>query len=287
MWIATTHIGLKRLVIFLVLSFLFAYAIKTASSAIYFSMLGGLLIIVFFCIYLTLRLGIYIRKHIFTSGRIHYEVRDYFIPFSPNKAYRELCKSNTTNSTSRLSIHQSARWAMFDEIREIVAYAKPNIMRSALILGGGGGSVPYALAQKFSAITIDVIEISEEMISVAKTFFAPLCTNKSAVTFYKQDAFYYVQHNRKRYDMVFVDIFIDGASHPKIRQGSFIKQLVSAVAPDGITVVNFGFSNKSRVDLTIAAWRSFFPHLTVRLFHKNVFGINGKRIPSTVGVKII
>ncbi len=285
MWIAHTPIGIKRLGILLVVSFFVASAIKTASTAAYFTMLGGMLVLVFFCIYLALQFGIYVRKHILIIRRVRYEVRDYFMPFSPNKAYRELCRPDKTGPLSQL-YYQSTKWAMFDEIREIITYAKPNGIRSALVLGGGGGSVPYELAQEFPVVTIDVVEISKEMIAVAKSFFAPLSTNKNAVNFYRQDAFHYVQRNRKQYDFVFVDIFSRGAAHPKTRQRSFIKQITSAIAPGGITVVNFGFSNKSHIDLAISAWRSFFPRFTIRLFNKNVFGIDCNRILSTVGVKI-
>jgi predicted membrane-bound spermidine synthase len=78
-------------------------------------------------------------------------------------------------------------------------------IKTALILGGGAYSYPRELAARFPDASIDVVEIDPDLSVLAqKHFFFDKPDN---INIFHEDARIFLNRNKKRYDVVFVDVF--------------------------------------------------------------------------------
>lgn len=114
---------------------------------------------------------------------------------------------------------------------------------SILMLGGGGYSVPKWLLSKESPLkensnlNITVVEIDPAMTKTAKEFFALKDNPKLEII--HEDARSFLNHNNKKYDLIFVDVFNSHYSIPfQMGTKEAIQEMRKAVAPGGVLLMN-------------------------------------------------
>ena len=111
--------------------------------------------------------------------------------------------------------------------------------RRVLISGLGGGSLPSALTTLFPEAQIDVIEIDQAVVNVAKEFFDFEETDQVSVIV--NDARVYVKRAallEKKYDLVILDAFTGDYIPEHLLTLEFLQEVRSIMTPDGVLVAN-------------------------------------------------
>lgn len=111
--------------------------------------------------------------------------------------------------------------------------------RHVLIAGLGGGSLPSALTTLFPEAQIDVIEIDQAVVNVAKEFFDFEETDQVSVIV--NDARVYVKRAallEKKYDLVILDAFTGDYIPEHLLTLEFLQEVRSIMTPDGVLVAN-------------------------------------------------
>ncbi len=115
--------------------------------------------------------------------------------------------------------------------------------QSVLMLGGGGYSVPKWLLSKNSPLkdnpdfNITVVELDPAMTKTARDFFD--LKDNNALTIRHEDARSFLNHQKDKFDLVFVDVFNSHYSIPfQMGTREAIHKMREAVAPGGILLMN-------------------------------------------------
>ena len=111
--------------------------------------------------------------------------------------------------------------------------------RRVLIAGLGGGSLPSALTTLFPEAQIDVIEIDQAVVNVAKEFFDFEETDQVSVIV--NDARVYVKRAallEKKYDLVILDAFTGDYIPEHLLTLEFLQEVRSIMTPGGVLVAN-------------------------------------------------
>lgn len=111
--------------------------------------------------------------------------------------------------------------------------------RRVLIAGLGGGSLPSALTTLFPEAQIDVIEIDQAVVNVAKEFFD--FEESDQVSVIVNDARVYVKRAallEKKYDLVILDAFTGDYIPEHLLTLEFLQEVRSIMTPDGVLVAN-------------------------------------------------
>ncbi len=111
-----------------------------------------------------------------------------------------------------------------------------------LMLGGGGYSVPKWLLAGHGGLNsetlrLDVVELDSGMTELAKSSFG--LKEDARMKIYHEDARRFINHNTKKYDLVFVDVFNSHYSVPfHVGTVEAAKELRRAVNDDGAVLMN-------------------------------------------------
>jgi len=111
--------------------------------------------------------------------------------------------------------------------------------KSILIAGLGGGSLPTTLTKLYPEAKIDVIEIDQAVVNVAKRFFdfEEAVNVKVAVN----DARVFVKRARlleQRYDFVILDAFTGDYIPEHLLTEEFLEEVRAIMSPDAVLVAN-------------------------------------------------
>lgn len=246
-WIINTPIGWKK--IFL----LYSCIAVVVSVSILFAwpvLLGGAIKVAVLCTLISIFLGIVqgaaiVQKTFTVNGKIYF-VRDFIFPLKRRASFRDIYPSEDYGTLARLYLKTQKKWSYLDSIRELVTKNLPK-KSSALVLGGGGATIPLGLLENFQ-ISSDVVEISPAMIQIAHQFFLPLRERSFGsqlvnIQFIQADAFQFILKNKKHYGLVVVDIFNGTRLLPKTKNETFIRKLVKT---GEYILVNFGIEKTTK-----------------------------------------
>ena len=261
-WINKINLGPKRLILIIGYTALTAYISLTVFMIL-------IIILLIAIIYFVIFYGIFIRKKVFKSINKYYEIRDYILPINSNKNYREIKPIGSNAITSKIFIKNTKKWAFFDIIRQAIITSKLKPFRQALILGGGGASVPYCLAKDYPKCKIDVVEISMTMINIAKTYFVKQFSNQ--IKFHHLNANKFIHHLKTKYDLIFIDIYPDLLTQNQ----KFIHQIKKASKSSSLIIINLTNSNKKNLTPWIKYCQSIFGlnNFNLYLCGKNIIAI--------------
>ncbi|MBF0564077.1 MAG: fused MFS/spermidine synthase [Nitrospirae bacterium] len=119
----------------------------------------------------------------------------------------------------------------------------PNAI-SIAVMGLGGGSIPLALLNILGGCSIDVVEIDEEMVYVAREFFnLPVSPRLSLVI---DDAYHFLSNCGERYDAIILDAYIGRTMSEKIPTDDFLHKTALRLADGGVLAVNL-MSSDSKI----------------------------------------
>jgi spermidine synthase len=113
-----------------------------------------------------------------------------------------------------------------------------------LILGFGCGSILHLLEHVYLYDkNIEGIEYDPEIIRLFKEHFAQNYTNEPEL--YAVDALNYLKTLQKRYDIIFIDLFIELDNSPLLSDNKFITYLQDSIHKGGTLVFNTTVKTKS------------------------------------------
>ncbi|MEI6350637.1 MAG: fused MFS/spermidine synthase [Verrucomicrobiota bacterium] len=105
-----------------------------------------------------------------------------------------------------------------------------------LIVGLGGGTAPGFFHSRFPELAVDVVEIDEEVLEVAKTYCG--FTEDARMHVFVEDGRDFIENCRSRYDLIILDSF-DSESIPRhLLTLEFLTSVRNALTPEGIAVAN-------------------------------------------------
>jgi len=108
-----------------------------------------------------------------------------------------------------------------------------------LVIGLGGGSIPMALNEMYPSAYIDVVEIDEAVIKVAKRFFN--FAENERLKVHAADARVYTKRaglQRKRYDMIILDAFTGDYIPEHLMTKEYLEETKALLTGSGILIAN-------------------------------------------------
>jgi len=145
-------------------------------------------------------------------------------------------------------------------------------MRKILVLGLGGGTVIRMLLTLFPSSHIDVVEIDETMIHIARKYFG--ISESGNVSIIHQDAKNFVAKAKiGTYDLVIVDIFSGRFIPEFVAEKSFGARLRIILKTHGVLLINYLREReyKTRSDEYAAVLRLIFLQVSEFSFANNRF----------------
>lgn len=118
----------------------------------------------------------------------------------------------------------------------LLLHAEP---KSILVAGLGGGSIPMTLADLFPDARIDVIEIDQAVVNVAREFFY-FQENQNTEVFVR-DARVFVKRaiiTGKKYDYIVLDAFTGDYIPEHLLTREFLEEVKQLLTDDGVLVAN-------------------------------------------------
>lgn len=106
-----------------------------------------------------------------------------------------------------------------------------------LMLGGCAYTYPRHFIHQYPNATMDVVEIDPGMTEVARKYFD--LKDDLQLSIYHEDARIYMNENRKKYDVIFVDAFNSASSIPfQLTTEEFVRKEYDALSFGGVIMVN-------------------------------------------------
>ena len=150
-------------------------------------------------------------------------------------------------------------------------------IRSALLLGLGGGSLARALHHVYPKLRVNAVEYRQAIIDIARQFFE--LEDKKNLKLHCQDAQHYLDGNDSRHDLIFADLYLPDGVHEAQLKVDFFAQCRQRLAERGVLVVNQWSSEFRLTKLSQAAICQVFNEQFINLHVKGgnniVFAFNG------------
>jgi spermidine synthase len=119
--------------------------------------------------------------------------------------------------------------------------------RSLLVLGVGGGAVFAMFRQKFPNAHITGVEIDKEILTIGKTYFGLNTLTRTKLICADAKEFVRQTKQRRRYDLIVVDLYIGNDVPGFVTQKVFVKHMRGLLRPKGRAVINY-FREKDQAE---------------------------------------
>ncbi len=145
-------------------------------------------------------------------------------------------------------------------------------LRRALVLGGGGGSVPLYILRNFTETRTDIVEISEKSIETCKKhFLSEYAGDENRVRFYQDDAANAVNKLTETYQFVFCDLYLGGNVAEMVYDWSFLQKAAALTDPNGFLVINGSGFSTAGAACVVAMLKRSFAHVWLMYVHGHGF----------------
>jgi spermidine synthase len=139
-----------------------------------------------------------------------------------------------------------------------------NKKKDVLILGNGGGSVARYLISINPDLRIDAVEHDEKIIQLSKEWFD--IDHIKQLHLIQADAFDFLNHQTKKYDLILVDLFDDHQIPEKCHRWEFYHNLVNACNPSAEIVYNYAMHE---IPLHVIPDKSLFKEVIQQKIYNN------------------
>lgn len=150
-----------------------------------------------------------------------------------------------------------------------------------LILGFGGGSIVHILRQKYGfSGSITGVDFDPQLIAFARQHFPESFEDVELVI---ADAAEYIHSHQHQYDLVFVDLFINDQTLPKVLHTPFLQDLARIITSHGRIYHNVMIRNSRKLLLFRQTYEKLFDEVKVlQLLGANqvVVAFNSTAIPA-------
>ncbi len=148
---------------------------------------------------------------------------------------RILMYNGTVFSTIRSeSIYTNSYWDYFLPLPSL--FKAPRV----LVLGLGGGTIPYQIESMFPDASIDAVEVDRDIVEISKIFLQRELRSSIIIA----DGYEFVNRTDKKYDIIISDPYVDDVMPEKFLSRKFISDVRSKLSEGGIFAVNFVISHK-------------------------------------------
>lgn len=119
------------------------------------------------------------------------------------------------------------------------AYFHGRELKKALVLGCAGCTIPRFLALHYKDCETVGVEYSKQFVEIARRFFFNE-QMKKRFELINADAFAYLDENcgKKRFGLIYTDIYVGDIIHPKVYTDSFTRQVYDMLEDGGFAVIN-------------------------------------------------
>lgn len=166
-------------------------------------------------------------------------------------------------------------------------------IKNILLIGFGTGKIVNDWEKLFDNLeSVDVIDIEENIFDIAKDYFGFKKSDK--INFVLQDGLVYLRENKKKYDLIVVDVASDEGIDDRFLSDEYFKSVKKSLSKNGLFVSNLC----SSADLTneentffaslIETYHSFFKQVSVfkgdesdNVYYKAFFDIDERVIDIT------
>ncbi|MEJ2322236.1 MAG: hypothetical protein P8Z31_07830 [Gammaproteobacteria bacterium] len=109
-------------------------------------------------------------------------------------------------------------------------------IRSALVLGLGGGSIVRALRHARPKLRIDAVDYRMAVIRLAQDYFelAP----DSALRLHCDEAERFIEHDRSNHDLIFTDLYLAQGAHEAQQSTAFLASCRERLSEKGVLMIN-------------------------------------------------
>lgn len=154
-----------------------------------------------------------------------------------NNQHAKLLTTSPIASQSGIDINSPDKLLFWytQEIAHVIKEQKL-VNPKILILGGGAFTLPEYLAKAYPDGHVDTVEIDTSLLQIAKDHFN--FNEQPNLTIINQDARSFLHTNKQQYDIVAVDVYSDVSVPFALATKEYGQNLVKAVNPNGIVIVN-------------------------------------------------
>lgn len=145
--------------------------------------------------------------------------------------------------------------------------------RQTLILGGGLGSIPQIIADKYQnkATTYTIVEIDSLIIDLCRQYLR--FKQIANCQFINEDATQAITRLPQRFDLICLDIFNDIDVPKSVLSETFFKSIYQRLTPDGILVFNFIATVHNSIEDATQLLKSTFSNITIVSYKRNTLFI--------------
>jgi len=165
------------------------------------------------------------------------------------------------------------------------ALAFPPSLLKALVVGLGAGGYPRLIRQTFPRARVEVVELDEMVLDVARRFFGLKEDPRLSVRI--ADGAQAFDDGRK-WDLIFLDAYGDTDIPEALATPEFFARVNQALTAGGVAVANIGSADAQREAQTVRNFAGAFPHC-VRLHTPesgNIITVGGAQLPKDLGAVI-
>ena len=166
-------------------------------------------------------------------------------------------------------------------------------VKNILLIGFGTGKIVNDTEKLFDNLEqVDVVDIEENIFDIAEKYFGFKKSDK--VNFILQDGIVYLRENKKKYDLIIVDVASDDGIDDRFLSEEYLKLIKKSLSKSGIFVSNLcssaDFTHKDNTFLrsVLELYRACFNDLLVfkgnesdRVYYKAFFDIDTRVIDIT------
>ncbi len=175
----------------------------------------------------------------------------------------------------------------------LIPYLMNPDVKNILLIGFGTGKIVNDWEKLFDSLdSIDVVDIEENIFDIAKDYFGFSKSDK--VHFFLQDGIVYLRENKKKYDLIVVDVASDDGIDDRFLSDDYFDLIKKSLSPEGIFVSNLcssadlDCSENTFFHSLIQTYRQFFKNISVfkgnesdRVYYKSFFDIDERVIDIT------
>ena len=134
--------------------------------------------------------------------------------------------------------------------------------KEVLFVGLGAGSMPRYFHKHYPNADTDIVEIDEDIVSVAAKYFYFIPNGKMKV--FVDDGRLFIKRTQKKYDIIFLDAYQNDYIPFHLTTLEFLKEVKSKLNGDGVVVSNILSEYRNKFfDSMVATYRKAFPHVYI------------------------
>jgi len=134
--------------------------------------------------------------------------------------------------------------------------------KEVLFVGLGAGSMPIYFHKYYPNANVDIVEIDQDIVSVAEKYFS--FNQNSKMRVFVDDGRIFIKRTPKKYDMIFLDAYQNDYIPFHLTTLEFLQEVKSKLNGDGVVISNILSEYRNKFfDSMVVTYRKVFPHVYI------------------------